>query len=84
MKEQTSEGTKMTTLKKAAPFAVGAVALSVLIATLRSFLNHEMGSLALMVAAQISLLSLFFAPPVLAEVRDRQFLSIYRAMYLGR
>ena len=74
----------MTMLKNAAPFAVGAIALAVLIATLRAFLNHEIGSLALLVAAQVSFLSLFFVPPVLAEVSDRQTLSVYRAMYIGR
>jgi hypothetical protein len=74
----------MTTFQKAAPIAVGTIALAVLAATLRAFLNHEIGSLALLVAGQISLLSLFFAPPVLAEVRDRQTLSLYRAMYIGR
>ncbi len=66
----------MATLKKAIPIATGMIALAVLIATLRAFLNHEIGSLALLVAAQTSLLSMFFVPPVLAEVRDRQFLSI--------
>ena len=74
----------MSSLQTAAPFTVGAIALAVLVATLRAFLNHEIGSLALLVASQISLLSLFFAPPVLAEVRDRQVLSVYRAMYVGR
>jgi hypothetical protein len=74
----------MTSLKKVAPFTVALIAFGVLTATLRAFLNHEIGSLALLVAAQISLLSLFFAPPVLAEVRDRQVLSVYRAMYIGR
>lgn len=74
----------MATFKKATPIATGMIALAVLTATLRSFLNHEIGSLALLVAAQISLLSLFFVPPVLAEVRDRQFLSVYRSMYIGR
>ncbi len=74
----------MTLLKNAAPFTVGAIALSVFIATLRAFLNHEIGSLALMVASQVSLLSLFFVPPVLSEVRDRKTLSVYNAMYIGR
>ena len=74
----------MPSLQKAAPYTVGAIALTVLVATLRAFLNHEIGSLALLVASQISLLSLFFVPPVLAEVRDRETLSVYRAMYIGR
>jgi hypothetical protein len=74
----------MTSLQKAAPLAVGTVAFAVLAATLRAFLNHEIGSLALLVASEISLLSLFFVPPVLAEVRDRQTLSVYRAMYIGQ
>ena len=74
----------MSSIRKAAPFLVGTMALTVLAATLRAFLNHEIGSLALLIASQISLLSLFFAPPVLAEVRDRQTLSVYRAMYTGR
>ncbi len=74
----------MSSIRKASPFVVGTIALTVLAATLRAFLNHEIGSLALLVASQISLLSLFFAPPVLAEVRDRQTLSVYRAMYTGR
>jgi len=74
----------MTSLQKFAPIAVGIIALAVLAATLRAFLNHEIGSLALLVASQISLLSLFFVPPVLAEVSDRQTLSVYRAMYTGR
>ena len=74
----------MTSLQKAAPYSVGLLAFAVLAATLRAFLNHEIGSLALLVASQISLLSLFFVPPVLAEVGDRQVLSVYRAMYLGR
>jgi hypothetical protein len=74
----------MTSLKKATPLATGAIAFAVFAATLRAFLNHEIGSLALLVASEISLLSLFFVPAVLAEVRDRQTLSVYRAMYLGR
>ena len=74
----------MTKLKNAAPFAVGILAFAVLVATFRALLNHETGSLTLLVAAQVSLLSLIFAPPVLAEVRDRQTLSVYRAMYIGR
>ena len=74
----------MSSIRKASPFVVGTISLTVLAATLRAFLNHEIGSLALLVASQISLLSLFFAPPVLAEVRDRQTLSVYRAMYTGR
>jgi hypothetical protein len=74
----------MTSLQKAAPFSVALIAFGVLAATFRAFLNHEIGSLALLVASQISLLALFFAPPVLAEVRDRQILSVYRAMYIGR
>ncbi len=74
----------MLALQKVAPFAVGAISLIVLAGTLRAFLNHEIGSLALLVASQISLLALFFAPPVLAEVSDRQTLSVYRSMYIGR
>jgi hypothetical protein len=74
----------MTSLQKAAPYIVGLIAFGVLAATVRAFLNHEIGSLALLVAAEVSILSLFFVPPVLAEVRDRQVLSVYRAMYLGR
>ena len=74
----------MTSLQKAAPVLVGLIAFGVFAATVRAFLNHEIGSLALLVASQVSLLSLFFVPPVLAEVRDRQVLSVYRAMYIGR
>ncbi len=74
----------MTSFKKAAPLATGVIALAVLAATLRAFLDHEIGSGALLFASEISLLSLFFAPPVLAEMRDRQTLSVYRAMYIGR
>jgi hypothetical protein len=74
----------MVSLKKVAPYAVGTLAVAVLGGTLRAFLNHEIGSLALLVASQMSLLALFFAPPVLAELRDRQTLSVYRAMYIGR
>lgn len=74
----------MSSLKNSAPYVVGFLALAVLTATLRSFLNHEMGSLALMVSAQAALLSLIFVPPVLSELRDREVLSVYRAMYLGR
>ena len=43
----------MSSIRKAAPFLVGTVALTVLAATLRAFLNHEIGSLALMVALVI-------------------------------
>lgn len=74
----------MASFKKATPLATGLIALAVLTATVRAMLNHEIGGLALLVTAQISLLSLFFVPPVLAEVRDRQFLSVYRSMYIGR
>ena len=74
----------MNFLQRTAPLAVSLIALAVLTATFRAFLIHEMGSLALLVAAEISLLSLFFVPPVLAELRDRQTLSLYRAMYIGR
>lgn len=76
--------TAVEAFKKLAPYATGAMAFAVLIASLRAFLNHEMDSLALLVACQISLLALFFVPPVLAEVRDRQTLSVYREMYIGR
>ena len=74
----------MESLQKIAPFAVAAIALAVLGATLRAFLNHEIGSLALLVASQMSLMSLFFVPPVLAETSDRKVLSVYRSMYVGR
>jgi hypothetical protein len=52
--------------------------------TVRAFLNHELDSLALLVTAQLCFLALCFVPPVLAEVRDRQPLSVYRAMYIGK
>jgi hypothetical protein len=74
----------MTTLQKAAPIAVGVIALAVLAATFRSFLNHEINGLAMLVSSQSSLLALFFAPAVLAEMGDRQTLSVYRSMDTGR
>lgn len=52
--------------------------------TATAFLNHEIGSLGLLVTAQACLLGLFFVPHVLAELRDRKTLSVYRAMYIGR
>jgi hypothetical protein len=59
-------------------------ALAGLAETGRAFLNHEMDSLALLVSAQACFLALILVPPVLAEVRDRQTLSIYRSMYIGK
>lgn len=69
---------------KLATFGVSAVSLAVLVGTVRAAMTHEIGSLAALVTAQIALLALAFVPPVLRDVRDRQTLSVYRAMYLGR
>ena len=63
---------------------VATAALAGLAGTARAFLNHEMDSLSLLVSAQVWLLGLIFVPRVLAEMRDRQTLSVYRAMYIGR
>jgi hypothetical protein len=62
--------------------AAGIVALSagVLAAVVRGTLLHEVGSLNSVITAQIALLALAFLPPVLSELRDRQTLSVYRAM----
>ena len=73
----------MNSLQKAAPYAILVIALAVLAATMRAFLNHEINGMALMFAAQISILAAVFAPPVLNEMRDRQTLSVYRAMRLA-
>ncbi len=67
-----------------ATIAVTATALIGLVDTGRAFLNHEIDSLALLVSAQVCLLGLFFVPRVLADIRDREPLSVYRAMYIGR
>lgn len=61
--------------------AVGVIGL---IGTVRTFLNHEMDSLGLLVSAQVWLLGLIFVPRVLAEMSDRKTLSVYREMYIGR
>lgn len=84
MSEEKNMFNVVEVLKKIAPYATAALSFGVFVATLRAFLNHEMDSLALLVASQISLLALFFVPQVLAEVRDRQTLSVYREMYIGR
>ena len=63
---------------------VATAAFAGLVGTARAFLNHEMDSLSLLVSAQVWLLGLIFVPRVLAEMRDRQTLSVYRAMYIGR
>ncbi len=61
-------------------YAVLATALAVLAGIGNALVNHEIGSLGLMVSAEVTLLALFFVPPVLAEMGDRQTLSVYRAM----
>ena len=67
-----------------ASIAITATALLGLFGTGRAFLNHEIDSLALLVSAQVCLLGLIFVPRVLADIRDRQPLSVNRAMYIGR
>ena len=61
-------------------FAVVLVAVAVLGGIANALVNREIGSLGLMISAEVALLALFFVPPVLAEMRDRQTLSVYRAM----
>ena len=60
--------------------AVVLTAVAVLGGIANALVNREIGSLGLMIAAEVTLLALFFVPPVLAEMRDRQTLSVYRAM----
>lgn len=60
--------------------AVVLTAVAVLGGIANALVNREIGSLGLLIAAEVTLLALFFVPPVLAEMRDRQTLSVYRAM----
>jgi hypothetical protein len=60
------------------------LSLAVLAEAVRAAVNHEIGNLAALVTAQSALLALAFLPPVLKDLSDRQTLSVYRAMYLGR
>ena len=60
--------------------AVVLTALAVLGGIANALVHHEIGSLGLMISAEATLFALFFVPPVLAEMRDRQTLSVYRAM----
>jgi hypothetical protein len=64
--------------------AVVLTAVAVLGGIATALVNREIGSLGLMISAEATLLALFFVPPVLAEMRDRQTLSVYRAMRRGR
>jgi hypothetical protein len=75
---------KINSVRTFAPYFVGLVALAVLVGTLRAFLQHEVGSLGLLVSAQMSFLAMALAPAVLSEMKDRQTLSVYRAMYVAR
>ncbi len=60
--------------------AVVLTAVAVLVGIANALVHREIGSLGLMISAEATLLALFFVPPVLAEMRDRQTLSVYRAM----
>lgn len=60
--------------------AVVLTAVAVLGGIANALVHREIGSLGLMISAEATLLALFFVPPVLAEMRDRQTLSVYRAM----
>lgn len=73
-----------TTGQKLSFAAVVLTAIAVLGGIANALVNREIGSLGLMIAAEVTLLVLFFVPPVLAEMRDRQTLSVYRAMRRSR
>jgi hypothetical protein len=75
---------KTWNINNLAAIGVGGVSVAVLGGAVGAAVNHEIGNLAALVTAQIALLALFFVPPVLADLGDRQTLSVYRAMYLGQ
>ena len=68
---------------KFAAWGVAALAVGVLAATVRSAVQHELGNFDAVLTAQIALVALAFAPAILSELRDRQTLSVYRAMPSG-
>ncbi len=68
---------------KFAAWGVAALAVGVLAATVRAAVQHELGNFDAVLTAQIALVALAFAPPILSELRDRQTLSVYRAMRSG-
>ena len=74
----------LTNGNKLAALGVAAISLSVLGAAGKAFLNHEVGTLSMLIAVQTALFGLFLVPAVLSELGDRQTLSVYRAMYIGR
>ena len=51
---------------------------------LKTILLDIVFSLDSVITAQIALAALAFVPPVLSELRDRQTLSVYRAMRLRK
>ncbi|MFM2123839.1 MAG: hypothetical protein RL328_290 [Acidobacteriota bacterium] len=67
-----------------AAWGVAALSGAVLGATIIGALQHKLGSLDSVITAQIALAALAFVPPVLSELRDRQTLSVYRAMRLRK
>ena len=67
-------------MTRLAAWGIAALSVGVLGATIVGALNHNVGSLDSVFTAQIALAALAFVPPVLLELRDRQTLSVYRAM----
>ena len=74
----------LTTGNTFAAWGVAALAGGALGATIVAALEHKLGSLDSVITAQIALAALAFVPPVLSELRDRQTLSVYRAMRLRK
>lgn len=74
MKSFLTNGNRLATL--------GIIALSAgtLYGTFSAALQHKIGNLDSVLTALMAVTALAFVPPVLAELRDRQTLSVYRAM----
>ncbi|MEP6962281.1 MAG: hypothetical protein ABI995_09385 [Acidobacteriota bacterium] len=74
----------LTHRNKLAALGVAAISLAVLASAGKAFLNHEVGTLSMLIAVQTAVFGLALVPAVLTEMADRQTLSVYRAMYIGR
>lgn len=66
-----------------AAWGIAALAAGVLVATVRAAAQHQLGNLDSVVTVQIAIVALALVPAVFSELRDRQTLSVYRAMRSG-
>ena len=70
----------LTNGNKLATLGIIVLSAGTLYATVNAAMQHKIGNLDSVLTALMATAALAFVPPVLAELRDRQTLSVYRAM----